>query len=423
MAFPIRHLPVVQNWDCHVCGTCCKEYLVTVTDEEKQRIDAQGWDVARELGGLKPFRRLGPPWARRWVLNHQADGSCVFLNEKGRCRVHERFGYQTKPLPCRLFPFVLVPAGDHWRVGMRFACPSAAANKGRRLPDHDKELAEFALRLAEREGLTPQPDGSLVPPPRLQTGQRVVWPDLLRILQSLLKLLRNERDPMELRLRKCLALGALLRKAKLDSFAGSHLGELLNILQGAVDQETPADPRSLPRPGWVGRILFRQAAAIYTRKDHGPNRGLASRGRLALLWAAWRFTRGSGPIPRMHKGLPEATFAEVEMPRGPLPPEAEQVLERYYTMKVGSLQFCGPASFGMAFWEGFEYLALTYPIVMWVARMYKDGSRVEAIQNALSIVDDHFGFNRVLASFRQRLSFAILSGTGQLERLIAWYSQ
>src|SRR5205823_9000165 len=40
MSFPIRHLPVLQNWDCHVCGTCCKEYLVTITDEERKRIEA-----------------------------------------------------------------------------------------------------------------------------------------------------------------------------------------------------------------------------------------------------------------------------------------------------------------------------------------------------------------------------------------------
>ena len=36
----IRHLPVVQNWDCHVCGTCCKEYQVALTEEERKRIDA-----------------------------------------------------------------------------------------------------------------------------------------------------------------------------------------------------------------------------------------------------------------------------------------------------------------------------------------------------------------------------------------------
>ena len=79
MDFPLRHLPVLQNWDCHVCGTCCKEYLVTVTDEERRRIEAQGWDRDPELAGVKPFVRQGPPWARRYHLNHRADGSCVFL--------------------------------------------------------------------------------------------------------------------------------------------------------------------------------------------------------------------------------------------------------------------------------------------------------------------------------------------------------
>src|SRR5262245_53188021 len=118
MAFPIHHLPVVQNWDCHVCCTCCKEYQVPVTDEERLSVEAQGW-TREDLGGLAPFRRVGPPWARRWVLNHRADDSCVFLSEQGRCKIHEKHGYETKPLPCRLFPFVLVPVSDHWRVGLR----------------------------------------------------------------------------------------------------------------------------------------------------------------------------------------------------------------------------------------------------------------------------------------------------------------
>ena len=136
MAHPIRPLPVVQAWDCHVSGSCCKEYLVTITDEERQRIEEQGWDPETDLGGLPPFRYSGWPWARKVHLNHRADGSCVFLGEGGKCRIHERFGYETKPLPCRLFPFVLVPAGDRWAVGLRFACPSVAENKGRPLPQH-----------------------------------------------------------------------------------------------------------------------------------------------------------------------------------------------------------------------------------------------------------------------------------------------
>jgi lysine-N-methylase len=423
MAHPIYQLPLAQNWSCNASGSCCREYQVHLSDEERQRIDAQGWDHDRDLGGLAPYVRQGPPWNRRYQLNHHSDGSCVFLSEEGRCRIHERFGYETKPLPCRLFPFVLVPVADGWRVGIRYACPSAAANKGQPLPEHQPELVDFAAQLARREGLEAQPDGSLVRPPRLQTGQRVDWPDLLRIADVLLQILRNRRDPMERRLRKCLFLAAEMRKAHLEQIKGGRLGELLGLLRLEVDSETPANLMSLPRPGWVGRTLFRQTLALFTRKDHGPNRGPAARNRFTLFQTALRFARGRGRVPRLHRGLPETTFEEVEVPRGPLPDGAEQILERYYTMKVGSLQFCGAASFGLPFWEGFELLAVTFPVILWVARTYTNGSREEAIMRALTIVDDHLGFNRMLATFRQRLSSQILARTDQLPRLIAWYSR
>jgi lysine-N-methylase len=423
MTLPLYQLPVVQNWDCHVCGTCCQEYLVTITDEEWRRIEAQGWNREADLGGYEPFRRVGPPWARRTVLNHRGDGSCVFLSDKGRCRIHERFGYETKPLPCRLFPFVLVPAGDRWAVGLRFACPSAAESKGRPLPEHNDALRQFAVKLAEREGLQNQPDGSLVPPPYLQGAQRVAWPEVHRLVDGLLDILRDRAEPMERRFRKCLGVAAELRKAKLEHVAGARLSELVKLVRSTVEARMPVNLMKVPPPGWVGRILFRQAAALYTRKDHGPNRGLAGQGRVALFFAAMRFARGGGSVPRMHKWLPETTFTEVEKPRGPIPMEVEKLLERYYAFKVGALQFCGAASFGMSFWDGFEALALTFPVLHWVARTFTDVPREQAFLKALSIVDDHFGFNKVLATARQRLSFRILAWTGELSKLIAWYSR
>jgi lysine-N-methylase len=424
MSIPIRHLPVLQNWDCHVCGTCCKEYQVALTPEEVRRIQEQDWDAVEHLGGYAPIVRRGPFWRRRTLLNHRPDGSCVFLSEQGRCRIHERFGYESKPLACRLYPFVLVPNGDHWGVSVRFACPSAAGNKGRSLPQHTEALVRFAEELARRESLTPRPDGSLTPPPPLQAGQRVDWPEIQRCVEALLALLHNRRDPLERRLRKCLALASEMRRARLDNIKGAQLGELLDLLRVAVDGDTPANLMTVSPPGWVGRLLFRQSVALFTRKDHGPNQGMAIRsGRLALLKAAWGFLRASGPVPRMHRGIPETTFEAVEQPRGPLAMDAEEILERYYHVKVGSLQFCGPTSFGYAFWEGFEALALTLPVILWVARTYSDRSQAEAVMQALSIVDDHVGFNRVLSRARQRLSFRILARTGELSRLIAWYSR
>jgi lysine-N-methylase len=420
----IRPLPVLQHWDCHQSGTCCKEYEVRLSEDEVKRIEAQGWDPQADLGGLEPFRRKGPFWNRRVHLNHRADGSCVFLSEQGRCRIHERFGFETKPLPCRLFPFVLVPVADHWRISVRFACPSAARSMGRAVPEYESDLKEFAAQLAEREHLTPRPDGSLVRPPRLQTNQVVEWPDLLRVVQTLLDILRNQRDPLELRLRKCLSLAGQVRQCRLDTIRDQRLGELLSVLQITAGQETPANPHSLPAPGWVGQVLFRQIASLFLRKDHGPNRGEPQRrGRLGLLAAAWKFAVGKGPVPRLHGIIPETTFEQLEMPRGPLPAAAEDVLERYYTIKVHSLQFCGPALYGMYFWEGFELLALTFPVLLWAARMFRDLPPEEGIYRALTIVDDHFGFNPMLGTLRQRFALRILSRTSELPRLIAWYSR
>jgi lysine-N-methylase len=423
MTLPVRHLPLIQNWDCHVCGSCCKEYVVTVTDEERRRIQAQEWDKDAEIGGQPIFGKSGPWWARRYHLNHRGDGSCVFLSEQGRCRIHERFGYDAKPLPCRLFPFLLVPAGDHWRIGVRFACPSAAANKGRSVSEHEPALRRFALELARREGVDSQPGSVSVPPPPLQPGQRVDWSDVLRFVQALLTILRDRRDRMERRLRKCLALSNLCRQARFEDIQGNRLGEFLQIVTSGLEDEVCRDPATLPPPGRMGRLLFRQAIALFTRKDHGPDRGIARKGRLALLLAAWRFALGSGQVPRLHAKIPETTFAKVETTIGCLPDAAEEVLERYYTIKVESLQFCGATNFHLPFWEGFEMLALTYAVIRWVARALGDLPPVEAVERALAIVDDHFGYNRVLGSRRQRLGFRILAWTGELPKLIAWYGR
>jgi lysine-N-methylase len=424
MRVPLVHLPVVQGWDCQATGTCCKEYRIHLTEEECRRIEAQGWNPDSDLGGYQPFRRRG--WLRRrYTLNRRPDGSCVFLSAEGRCRIHERHGYETKPLACRLFPFVLIPVADHWRISLRFACPSAAASIGRGLAEHDSALAALAEQLAEREHL-PQPNAdsrALVRPPRLDAEQAVEWPVLLTLVDHFLALLLDRREPLERRWRKCLALSDLLRKTRLDQLPASSLTETLTLLTSAAAADTPKDPHHVLAPTALGHLLFRLAAALYTRKDHGPNRGLAARGRFALLRAGLRFARGKGTVPRLHRLIPEITFEQAEEPRGPLNPAAETVLERYYLIKVGSLQFCGPPSFGLAFWEGLEALAVTVPVVLWVMRLFRDVDPETAAVQALTIVDDHFGFNPLLASRRMRFAFRLLARRGELARLIAWYSR
>jgi lysine-N-methylase len=257
----------------------------------------------------------------------------------------------------------------------------------------------------------------------LQSGQRVDWPDVLRFAQALLTLVRDRRDRLDRRIRKWLALARLCRQANFDKVQGSRLNEFLNLLTSGLDSEVPADLATLPLPSWVGRVLFRQVLAIYSRVDHGPNRGSAPRSLLARVGGAWRFARGSGPVPRLNAHLSETTFQQIDEATGRLPEAAEQLLERYYAIKVESLQFCGPSQFGLSFWEGVEALALTLPVVLWLARAFRDLPRDEAVRQAVSIVDNHFGFNPLLGSARQRLGLRILARNGELEKLIGWYSR
>ena len=415
---PIRHLPVLQNWDCHGCGTCCHEYHVFVTEDERRRIESQGWQKEDEFGHTSLFVRHGPPWSRRYRLNQRSNGACIFLSAAGRCRIHERFGGQAKPLPCQLYPFVLIPAGGHWRVGLRFSCPSSAENKGRSVTEHQKELARFA---AELESQAPN-DLATVPAPNLQRGQPIEWNDLLRFVRSFVSLVQDPNDPFERRIRKLIAIIQLCRQARFEQVKGQRLEEFLGLVAASVDGEVPTDPAAVPPPSWMGRVLFRQALAVYGRKDRGPFRG-AARSRGALLAAAWRFAIGTGRVPRVHAWMPETTFEEVETSAGGLSEAAEQILERYYVTKLSSLQFCGPVFYDFPFWEGLQALCLTFPVILWLARGQRTLPKHEAVTRAIGMVDYNFGYNPILGSRLQRLSLALLARFHELERLSAWYSR
>jgi lysine-N-methylase len=419
MPMPVRHLPVVQNWDCQGCTDCCHEYSVHVTAEERERISAQGWENREEFRGVPLFVHEGS-WRREtYRLNHRENGACVFLGEGGRCRIHAEFGSAAKPLACRVYPFMLVPAGDHWRVGLRFACPSAARSVGRPLRDHTDEIREYVAGLEQQA----RAGTKELPPPALQGRQKVSWPDLFTFTHGLGLILSLKEDRIERRLRKCLALADLCRKAKFDKVTGKRLEEFLGIVIGALNDEVPTQPEQVPPPTWVGRVIFRQILALYSRKDRGPYRGNASRSRWRLLKAAVACARGTGAVPQLNALLPDTTFEKLEEPAGPLPPESEDILERYFLVKVHSFQFAGLTNFNCSFWDGFESLALSFPIAMWLARAYSQMPRPDAVVRGLRIADDSFGFHPVLGTRRQKLGQNILSFRGEIPRLVAWYAR
>ncbi len=264
-------------------------------------------------------------------------------------------------------------------------------------------------------------------------SQQVPWGDVARIATAFSKMLANDADPFERRWRKILFIVSMLRKATFDgggdakkAVTGAKLSEMLQVLGLAADDEEPKTAAEVKRPGWAGRTVFRQLVAVFSRKDHGAEKGTAQRGPVRRFVSAVKFATGRGRVPKVHAALADnATFRAGEVPLGELSDTAVSLLARWHRLKVESLQFCGAPNFGLSVWEGLESLALTFPAAMWLARVLVAGGKPsdEAVTQAVRMVDDNFGFNPLLGSMRQKFALRMLANRGDLPRLVAWYGK
>jgi len=98
---------------CLGCGGSCRGVRVPlVGDDEPVRVAA----LAKDLGVDDPI--VGGAL-------RQVDGSCVFLDEALRCRIHARFGSEAKPRVCRQYPTVVVHTEGGVRAGIDPGCYTA----------------------------------------------------------------------------------------------------------------------------------------------------------------------------------------------------------------------------------------------------------------------------------------------------------
>lgn len=421
MEVPVRTLPIVEQWDCHQCGICCKAHTVLLDAEDRARLREQHWEQHPLYQGVKTIVRVGP-FRRQYALAQRADGSCVFLTDQGLCRIHAEYGESAKPWACRMFPFQLIPANGHLRLTMRRCCPSAAANKGRPLAEHLPAvlaLADKAIPQVPR-GRPGHPIG----PPAIVAGHRRSWPETMRVAQVVERWMLDASLPPVRRIVIALGFCERLAGAHVDRLDDQSLRALLPTLERAARESVGAAFQDRRAPDGLAALLFRQAAAEYAR--HHPNLGdrPGPLGRLRWLWAALRMVRGQGPVPRIHPALPQTTFTDLERPLGNLPPAVMDPICGFFEAAVASMQYCGAGRFGWPLVDGFRALALAYPIGMWLLRWLASG-REPTPANAIEVVAmlDRSHYLPLLARRRQRARLAMISRLGQLERLIVWYAR
>jgi|GEM_PF-136207 len=424
MSSPHLKLPTIQNWNCHNCGGCCKQHEIEITPEEKERIEKQRWDQDASIPADQPvFVKLGlSPVGNRYRLAHQADGSCVFLDDKGLCRIHAKFGEPAKPLACQVYPYAFHPAGNDVAVSLRFSCPSVVANLGKPVNQQSAEIRKIVDQVLPKRRKTP-------PAPKLTAKESLGWPDTLKVVTALNQFFAAADSRFLINLLRAVAWVELIEQSRFATIREQRLDEFLDLISQATVQELP-DELELSRtsPSRLGAIQFRLLAAQYARKDTfaADTRGITR--RFSLLISALKFASGRGDIPCLQECFTAVPFSRLEEPFGELPPECEKLFTRYFQVKIQGLHFFGAAYYDIHFVEGFYHLALMFPAIMWIARWLAVGAGrstllPEDVDAAMSIADHHHGYSPVfgLPHFRSRVRN--LSRTQDIKKLITWYGQ
>ncbi len=416
MPLPPIDTPSVQNWSCHSCGGCCRQHLIEITGQERDRIDSQKWTGAD--GETLPVYL---PHGKGFRLAHAGDGACVFLNEKGLCRIHAKFGEEAKPLACRLYPYAFHPGGKRVVTSLRFSCPSVVANLGTPLARNGAAIKALA-RLVVPEG------AERIGAPRISGEPAPSWPDFFRFQRKLEAIMTDPGLTVARRVLVALHWLDLIEKAGTAGLAGPALDEVLEALAKSARREVPPDPGAVAPPGGGGRSPFRLLLLQYARKDTGAHLQKIWAYRWALFKAALRFTLGSGKIPALQDGFKPVPFSSLEKPFGGIPAESEAMLARYFQVKIQGIHFCGPAYYQIPFIEGFRHLALLFAATLWLARWHAAGEGRSTLTaadfaKAIAVADHPHGYAPAFGSANFRRRARLLAGAGDIPKLVAWYAR
>ena len=404
-----------QRWSCHSCGNCCRTLVGHLFEEERDRIDRQGW--ADQLG-IAPCVRVG----RGWVLNKRPDGACVFLDENNRCKIHAKYGEDSKPLACRVFPFSLRAVRGGWQASLRFDCPSVASSKGRPISQYRVWLGDLAKQLDHSA-----PPGDDVA--NLERGVRATVDEIAIVISGFVRWLNNDDVPTVDRLIGSARITAELVGATLQKVRGRRLGELLDALFKAL----PGECKTLPAPpGAKQRGMLRQLAFAHAEHVSLAEMRSGPYGRLRKRWQqlrmAKRFRAASGAVPPLRGFRGDATFEAVECvkPATDGAAQIEDLLCRYLYARLNGRSVFGKGYYDWPVFSGLAALWLSVAAAGWLARYAAatDGKATlsfDEVAHAIGVVDRAATRLPSIGSMAERTRIAYLLRNDAIARLIGDY--
>lgn len=417
MELPVIRIAGNERWDCQACGICCRGSIVLLNETDLQRIREQKWEDDPLQAGQAYLERDSRATGKH-RLKQRPDGCCVFLTEAGRCRIHEKFGFEAKPHMCQMFPLQLVPREKYALLTLRRACPSAAADRGRPLEEHLPEVQ----RLATAGEL-------IVPLPDRETTNQPAWKQANRVMAAAARIFGDERFPPVRRVVHALLFARMLDRARLTKLDDAQTGELINMLEASVVGEASSHFAERKPPSSLGGLLFRLTVAEYLRlhPDYRPPTGMFA--RYHLFRSITRMLRGRGTTPPLHPTFPETTFAALNEPLATLQPallrpEIQRPIERYLATSAASYQYALASRSSWTVLQSIRALAMSFPVALYLLRWVTAGREptVDDVAWIVATLDRGQGFSS-LTGARYRSVLTLLEMQEDLEKLAVWYAR
>ena len=280
-----------QRFACSQCGRCCRGFDVVVTAAEIEfyrRRHAGAW-FRGASDADDPFERVpGAPALQR--IRKREDGSCGFLSDDNRCRIHEELGAASKPLTCRLFPYAFHTAADGIVVKASFNCPTIAANEGAPIADGKARAALESLR-DEWFALHPSKPAAL----ELVSGRSMTTRTLRLLRENLLTMLAADAEDLRAGLRRIAAVLDDLTRSRVRALEDEDFAEYLSLTVPHAARVRPSASagQAMPRtqPGRIARMLqYGFLYAVAATRDGIAHPGhTRARSRWRRLWLLAHF--------------------------------------------------------------------------------------------------------------------------------------
>ena len=412
--------PEGVRFSCIQCGRCCQDLRIPLTPGDYQRHSLVDWSqwlpASANVDCFEKIREKAGKHSH--YFGWRPEHGCVFLAADRRCLVHCRKGYNYKALACKAFPFKFIAVPGGIQVALKFHCPAVIANQGILLTEQKKEIRR--LFSAERKEIEEKPLAETV---KFYRDYQIPWDAFTSIEAPLRQIITLDTLPFVKRILFLIRFGDFLKKQALGHKSRGSFGVAMDpqaILQ-EITAMAPVKPWLAPGEKILFVQFFSYLGAHFLRGTGAPS------WRLWPKLAAYKLAVASGWGKLRLRDFPQAVSLSALKKCPPWQPDlaCRQLLQHYFYTRLISRDYFGGACFELPFTTGLNLLALTYPLIVALARLEslsygRSAPTAAEVKNAIYFCDFCCYASDIMSGPAARISRFMLDSTQLIEKLV-WY--